>query len=75
MTVAVVVSTVAVVVRQLIRENVIAHVVFVPQCDRKAPQRVAGKMCVDRCDKDRLGRAAPATARSLLIASWKPFPR
>ena len=35
MTVAVAVSTVAVVVRQLIRGNAIAHVVFVPWCDRK----------------------------------------
>ena len=29
------VSTVAVVVRQLIRGNVIAHVVFVPWCEKK----------------------------------------
>ena len=36
---------------------------------------LAGKMRVDRYDKDRLGRAAPATARTLLIASQKPFPR
>ena len=34
-TVAVAVSTVAVVVRQLIRGNAIAHVVFVPWCDKK----------------------------------------
>ena len=34
-TVAVAVSAVAVVVRQLIRGNAIAHVVFVPWCDRK----------------------------------------
>ena len=46
MTIAVAVSTVAVVVRQLIRGNAIAHVVFVSQ---KAPQREAEKMCVDIC--------------------------
>ena len=34
-TVAVAVSAVAVVVRQLIRGNAIAHVVFVPWCDKK----------------------------------------
>ena len=34
-TVAVAVSTVAVVVQQLIRGNAIAHVVFVPWCDKK----------------------------------------
>ena len=34
MTVAVAVSAVAVVVRQLIRGNAIAHVVFVPWCDK-----------------------------------------
>ena len=37
-TVAVAVSTVAVVVRQLIRGNAIARVVFVPWCTKKAPQ-------------------------------------
>ena len=38
-TVAVAVSTVAVVVRQLIRGNAIAHVVFVPWCDKKPVKR------------------------------------
>ena len=44
-TVAVAVSTVAVVVRQLIRGNAIAHVVFVPWCDRK-PRKGRPRGCV-----------------------------
>ena len=44
-TVAVAVSTVAVVVRQLIRGNAIAHVVFVPWCDEKPRKERPGR-CV-----------------------------
>ena len=62
-TVLVAVSTVAVVARQLIRGNAIAHVVFVPWCDIKNPARQAGVCLVNNCHKARLGRAAPATAR------------
>ena len=36
--VAVAVSTVAVVVRQLVRGNALAHIVFVPRYHKKAPQ-------------------------------------
>ena len=42
-TVAVAVSTVAVVVRQLIRGNAIAHVVFDPWCDRKPRKEWPGR--------------------------------
>ena len=60
-TVAVAVSTVAVVVRQLIRGNAIAHFVFVPWCD-KNPRKEAGKKCIDRCHKARLRRGLGAKA-------------
>ena len=43
MTVAVAVSTVAVVVRQLIRGNAIAHVVFVPWFDNKHRKEWPGR--------------------------------
>ena len=59
MTVAVAVSTVAVVVRQLIRGNAIAHVVFVPWCDRK-PRKGRSRGCV----LTDVTKARPATAQS-----------
>ena len=47
-TVAVAVSTVAEVVRQLIRGNAVAHVVFVPWCDRKPRKgRPRGRVLTD----------------------------
>ena len=58
MTVAMAVSTVAVVVRQLIRGNAIANVVFVPWCDRK-PRK--GRP--ERCVLTDVTKARPATAQ------------
>ena len=58
MTVAVAVSTVAVVVRQLIRGNAVAHVVFVPWCDRK-PRNGRPRGCV----LTDVTKARPATAQ------------
>ena len=52
------VSTVAVVVRQLIRGNAIAHVVFVPWCDRK-PRKGRPRECV----LTDVTKARPATGR------------
>ena len=58
---AVAVSTVAVVLRQLIRGNAIAHVVFVPWCDNKPRKEMSGRCVLTDVKKARLGRAAPAT--------------
>ena len=50
--VAVAVSTVAVVVRQVVRVNAVAHVVSVPRYDKKSPKKSpakeAGKMCLEQ---------------------------
>ena len=58
MTVAVALSSVAVVVRQLIRGNAIAHAVFVPWCDRK-PRNGRPRGCV----LTDVTKARPATAQ------------
>ena len=62
-TVAVAVSTVAVIVRQLIRRNAIVHVVFVPWCDRMPRKGRREDVCC-RCHKSSPGHGAKAIGTS-----------